>query len=481
VIPTVKFKRQVSALQALVWLQRSLRLCLRAAWLGLAGYLLAWGLHAQTGRWDDPQTWRLVGLLFALGPLVAAVFSHPHLGRLAWSADRKLGLKEQVSTALGIALRTPNVGVALRTPNVGVALRTPNVGVALRTPNVGVVKTRQASPLAEGLLEDAARLLRPVRKRVWLRGWFVGRELLSLVIVGALLAGVELSSRLDFPTIPVETVQVAALPPLPAEPRLVDIVPGRVPGMPPEAGAQGQPASESASTPGVSAGDVQALANALQKIGAPLGGQPATQALADALAGMDLEQAAKELQKLANQAGSLSPATKEALAQAMQAAAPGLDQAGLKDLAADLTAAANALKDTGATNQQAAQDSLNKVAGDLQSLAGQMAQASSSPGQPGDTPGRGSAAGQPGGVPQQGSPTTARLGGEGNNFELQSGAAAQSGWLVPGASGSPGTGTATGSLDTTGSGGDTVTSILMPYYYPWMFQNVVSRYFQPLQ
>lgn len=437
------FIRQASALQGLVWLQRSLRLVLRAAWLGIAGYLLAWGFHSLTGVLADPQVWRLVGLLFAITPLMRALFSRPRLARLAWSADRKLGLKEQVSTALA------------------------------------VVKERQEGALASGLCADAAGLLRPVRKRVWFRGWFFGRELLALMIVGALLVVFELTTRLEFPAYHIEPAVVAAIPALPEEPLLADIVPGRVPGMPADTAAQPEAAGDKGSSAGASTSDLQALSDALRKIGTPLAGQSATQALSDALQSMDLNQAAEELQKLADQSGSLSQAVKDSLAQAMQVAAPTLDQAGLQELAADLSAAADALKDVGASNQAEVPDSLSQVAEDLQNLAGQMVQAADDTGQPSETPGLGSAAGQPGGVPQKGSSSTARLGGEGSNYELETGASAESGWLVPGAPGSTGTGTTAGSLDATSTGGDTVTSLLMPYYYPWMYQNVVSNYFQP--
>ena len=440
--PAQGFRRHVNTLQALVWFQRSLRLALRAAWLGLSGYLMAWCFSALTGLLNETRFWWLIGLLFGIIPLVRLGFAWPPLHRLVWSVDRKMGLKEQVSTALA------------------------------------VLDESQQGALAAGLVEDAGALLPGVQRRVLRRGWFIGRDLLSLVIVGALAVAVNLNASLSFPAAAPETIQVAALPALPGEPSLAEVVPGNVPGLAPtDAQKAGQP-NKNTSQSGMSAANIQSMSDALQKIGAPLSGQAETKPLADALQALDLKQAAAEMQKLANQANTLSQPAKDQLAQAMQSAAPALDQAGLKGLAADLQASATTLKDPSGTTPL--KDNLNKTAGDLSALAAELA-GQSPQGQQGNTPGQGAGSGVAGEIPQKGNPIAARLGGEGNNFEIPNGASAQSGLLVAGApSGSP-VGTASGALDLSGAGGDTVTSLLEPYYYPWIYQNVVSRYFQPQQ
>jgi hypothetical protein len=264
---------------------------------------------------------------------------------------------------------------------------------------------------------------------------------------------------------------------------MAEVVPGNVPGLIAAAtqapGQTNQPSSPSGSG-GMTAENLQAMSNALQKIGVPLSGQAETKPLADALQALDLKQAATELQKLANQSDTLSQTAKDQLAQAVQSAAPALDQAGLKGLSADLQASATALKDPTSASAPL-KDTLNKAAGDLSSLAAQLT-GQSAQGQPGNTPGQGAAQGLAGEVPQKGNPLAiARLGGEANSFEIPNGASSPSGILTAGAPNGAPVGTASGALDLSAAGGDTVTSLLEPYYYPWKYQNVVSSYFQPPQ
>jgi hypothetical protein len=59
-------KTKLVYLQLLVFLQRSIRLILRATWLGGCGMLLAWALPVLIGWKSNPLAWYVVGGLFAL-------------------------------------------------------------------------------------------------------------------------------------------------------------------------------------------------------------------------------------------------------------------------------------------------------------------------------------------------------------------------------------------------------------------------------
>ena len=102
--------KQLVELYSLVHIQQSLRLALRSFWLGMTGILVGWGVNALWGWLPNPLTWILIGLAFALvpilmiwGALYPVLFAlNPNPGWV-WRMDRTLGLREQFSTAWEVA------------------------------------------------------------------------------------------------------------------------------------------------------------------------------------------------------------------------------------------------------------------------------------------------------------------------------------------------------------------------------------------
>jgi hypothetical protein len=462
-----RFNRRLFMVLFLVWLQRAVRLSLRAAWLGLAGYLLGWSANSLWGWLPAPNAWLVIGLILGCLPLLGFFYPWPRVARLAWRLDRQMGLHEQISAAQQVP------------------------------------PAANTSRVAESLRVDAAGLLSKAGLRVALRGWFLEREVISTAVVTLLfwLIFVAYSAPAAHQ---LPAVLTLSLVPLGQDPTVEQIFPGGIPGLTPELLATLPAESSAEASTGratedgsLSPDQLQAVMAALQNLGRKLSRQAVSYDMGQALQRGDLPEAARAAEALADQAGELSEVTSTNLAEALQEAAEQLaatDQTGqFQSLTEALEAAAQALRSETGETAQASADRLDEVAGALRELAEQVQGEAvdgdvAESGEPQDgqngmdegaTVGRGAAIA--GGHRERGEPQPVeRLQGEGQLLEL-SAASNESGALRPGRPPEAGSTTVSGALELVQATGEEMTdsTALTPYYYPWNWRNVVSNYFTP--
>jgi hypothetical protein len=464
----LNLKEQLAELHYLAWLQRGLRLGLRALWLGGAGFLLGWGIHALWGWLPSVRYWLLAGMFFALIPLYGLAFSLSGRKRWVWTMDRRLGLKEQVSTAWE------------------------------------VLQSGEPDEMSEALVADVLRVIPRVRRRMLNRGWFLERDLVAAAIVFCLGALVLISTQMDALSAAIAQNPLASNPPIEQPEPFPEMLSPPLPPDPsgersenpqanpggsqeegggtPDGSLQGeggspegspssgdQPGSSGETSPNLDPG---ALGDALQDLGSDLSQQAPTYDLGQSLQDLDLDGAAGELEELTDQLDELSPETRERMADAMREAAGEAGAAGDPSLSQDLEGAADALQGNRGIGKQGsggAGEALDQLAQELRELGQEMQQAQAN----GSGAGGGSSA-------QTGNPEPAeRLQGEGGDMELPLEDSSQSGLLSPAPPQEDGNGNASGSLDNTSqSGEDIIHSPLLPNSFLWKWRDVVSSYFQ---
>lgn len=433
-------------LRALLLAQRTVRLLLRAVWTGLAGYLIAWGIHELTGALPDHRFWLAMGLALAL-PSLLAIFRPLPMTRLAWNLDRRFALREQLSAAWQAAQHP------------------------------------SPSRLIPLLLSDAEALLPALRARLLRRGWFLAREGLAALIVAILFLTIHISRTYSLAlTVPDSTP--LGLPPLAEAPTYQDLFPSGIPGLtasPPAGPAPSDPLGPEQAT---------TLDDLLSNLGQALSQSPETLPTGEALQQGDLEEAAAELERLADQLDALPPDARQNAQDALQRAAEQARNAGQEDLAEALQQAADSLEAPAANNLEAA-EALDDLAGELRRLEEQFA-ALGQPGEqepaaepsPGDQPGEGEGAAAAGtGSSSQGQlEPLERLEGEGQTVEIEGGDT-PSGMLTPGEPGGAPLPGGAPIIVAEGDPADTglISSILTPYNFPWRWRDVVSQYFSPPQ
>jgi hypothetical protein len=443
-----RFRTRLAQIQALLLTQRSLRLLLRSAWLFAAGYLIGWSAQRLFGS-PDPIGWYAIGALLA-APAWISIFRPLRRGPLVWKMDRRLQLKEQITTAWQLRSTPPG------------------------------------DSLARLLIADATQILPQQSRRILKRGWFLSRDLVSTLIVVVLLLTVFWATAFT------NTLAAAAgdgqlqLPPLVEDPNADDVFPSGIPGLTGQPGDAG-PDDSSSSPDGP--GDLGALDDILSELGEGLGEEEETAAAGEALEQGDLESAAQEFENLADQADQLPQDAQDNLQESLEQAAEQAEQQGFDQLAQDLSDAAEALENP--PDSVEAADALDQVAEDLRDLEQQIAAMGQEPadeeGQaPQDEPQVGSGSGTSGaGTGEGGDPVppepVTRIQGEGDDFELDGGDN-PSGLLVPGDPGAESTADS-GSPASQGSpvaqDSGVVDTILTPYSYPWKWRDVVSDYFTP--
>ena len=472
------FRQALGWLRVTAGLQRFLRMAIRAAWLFAAGYLLAQEVNVLTNRIPDSRDWIAAGAVLAVFPLGGMVSTWAFRDRFAWKVDRLFSLKEQISTALSVSGKKEN------------------------------------GMLDALLLVDAKGLLGSVQKRLLWRGWFLQREVLSALIVGTVIAGLFLSIQPPAPpglNLPAASQSVALIASM-KEPTLKEVLPNGVTSLgdntPPSTAASPNPAAASQPQPGdTGSGNAggsqaanpaytQAVTNALRTSGKGMTGEAASYAVGKALENMDLNQAANEMENLADLSSSLSLDTRQKLAQEMNQMADQLEQAaGANPLSQSLRDAAKALPYKSDTMNAAsnAKDALDKVAaamrglndalqnGDLQAATGQNGeqQGNKTDAQQtlgGATAGAGASSYATGTSAAEGS--SERLQGSGQTLPINTNDTTLGNNLAPGKAEPGGDQVAAGSagnaaIQNTGPG----QNFIFPFYYSWKWRNVVESYF----
>lgn len=456
------FKQRLNLLLVLLWIQRALRLSLRIIWTAMAGYLLGWGINSLWGWLPDSRTWMVLGLLFASFSLIGIFFPVPRLSRMTWKLDRRLNLQEQVTTAWQVFQKKDNRQV----------------------PNLLIYETMQLFP--------------DIMKRVAGRGWFLGRDLLSMLIV-LILFWLVFWGDLDVVPIELPETQVDLLPVLGEDPSAEDVFPSGIPGLkPPESASTDFPGHPTAGIDEENqvlggadfSSDMSKIEESLKRLGTRLSQQAISYDVGQALKKGELDQAANEIERLADQVDQLSDDAKKELSNAMKTTSYEIRELSTNQqepLSRDLGAASAAL-DEGSDSE--AKKELDQFANSLRDLS--AAQASQESGnsltegtdQAGLEKGIGPGGGEGGtgaSSRERGeSQVMERLSGEGETLELGQ-VSDQEGLLRPAVDLSDrGTDIARGSLSSNIPGdSEVVDSLLAPYYFSWKWRNVVSTYFSP--
>lgn len=457
-----RLQRRLYILLIFLWFQRALRLVIRIIWTGMAGYLIGWGINSIWGWLPDHRMWIALGITFASVSLIGIILPLPRLTRITWQLDRRFSLGEQVSTAWQASQRPDN------------------------------------SSIAGLLVIDTIKLMPDIFKRVIFRGWFIGRDIISLLIVLILFWLVFWN---DFTVTPLELPEAQAelLPALGEDPSSGDIFPSGIPGLHPEESPttdmSGQPISGDENDNLLSgesdfAGDGGNLEGPLKELGERLSQQAVSYEVGQALQHGDFDQAADDIETLSDQVGQLSEESKQELAEAMEEASNDIDQSSgdiQEPLARNLAAASTALA---AGSDSGAQKEMDQVASELRDLS--KAKASQIAGQTipegVETEGMeeglgqgGSEGGTSAGAREIGKAESfTRLAGEGETLELGE-VSDQAGLLKPGMDlRNRGTDITRGSLGSNTPGDSKVIdSILTPYYFSWEWRYVVTSYFTP--
>ena len=453
------FGRQLLYLEILIRFQRVVRMALRAVWLAMGAYLVSWSLHTLFGWLPDPRHWIRAAVFVGILTLTFAILPWHNRKRLTWRLDRRLGGKEQISTAWQVIL------------------------------------TGESGTIAEALVSDATSLISSFRKRILRRGWRLFPDLLSGIILALLIIVITSTAPVSY-EIPGE-ISIRPLPAFVPEPGYKDIFPEGNAGLQKLADHVDQDELTQSGHQTMTLGDVAQLADTYQSIteafyelGKELRDNAATYEIGEALMNMEIEQAASALENLSTSAGQLSPETLEDLANSLQDAAGKLDQNNSLTLLPNFQQAASAIvNENPSENVPSAQDSLEKIAGDLRDLAGMMKSptegsadatgADSADEMQSASGGTGaglSAASQTGPAER-----FERLSGEGGAIELDNLSESVRTALRPGApSHNLRPGTTTGSRSSVLGGSSEIFEVdLVPYRYPWRWRDVVSKYFSP--
>jgi hemoglobin-like flavoprotein len=453
-----RFRRNLLLLEILSLFQKGVRVTVRAAWLGLGTFLVAWSANALFGWLPDPKHWGWFSFAIFVLSLTGIILPWPRRKRFTWKLDRRLGGNEQISTAWEVIVKG----------------------------DIGKV--------SQALVDDALDLLAGYRKQILLKGWWLLPDLISTAIVVILLVVV-------FTTRPVTyeiTREAGNLPlqPIADEPSLRDVFPSGSPGLQKLADFSGQndvnhgvSQVKETGEAEISPEDYQKVTEALLEMGNELSKNAATYDVGEALIHLEMEQAASAMDALASSAAQLSSETRTDLAQSIQEAAEKLEDLSSLDILPHMQDAAQALVNEDGSDQSASiQNGLENLASDLREvndllnsrLNSSLAEsggdrsesASSGPGQ-----GAGLSASSDRGNPEP----IFRLFGEGQTIDLESLSENMRTALRPV--------NPTGELQTSPSSGPrssvfTESSIvieadLVPYRFPWKWRDVVSKYFSP--
>ena len=436
------------------------------------GFLIAWGCNVLWGWPAEPRIWLLVGLVLSSFALIGIVIPWPKPTRLVWRLDRSYNLREQVSTAWQEAMLPVSDGM----PGL--------------------------------LISDATGSLPHIRNRVLWRGWFLARDLVTLLVV-ILLFSMALRKDLTVISRQIPSVQRVALPALEKDPTAEEILPLGIPGFKivptPAAGSDDQDGQQTFEEYAEQSKQTEALKSALKELGEDLSQLTVSYDTGQALEKGDLDKAAEEMETVADKVDQMSNVSKQDLAEAFQDAAQQMSQIDM-ETSQNMSAQGQAVaSELGSGNSSEAGKAMGQMADELRTLAAQT-----SPGQSGED--EEAADGSSGGA-QEGSTAAGQTGqdnmsGEGIGSEGQGSASVAGreqtdpqpvtrlygeGETLPlaeleSASGilSAGTETSEGEFASGDAVGQTmtgdsavVTTVLIPYRYQWKWRHVVSEYFSP--
>jgi hypothetical protein len=453
-----RFRRDLLLLEISSLFQKGVRVTLRAAWLGMGTFLIAWSANTLFGWLPNSKHWVWFSIAIFVLSLTGIIWPWPRRKRFTWKLDRLMGGKEQLSTAWDVIFKG------------------------------------DTSKVSRALVDDALQLLGGYRKQILLKGWWLLPDLISAAVVVILLV-------LMFTTRPIAyeiTRQAGNLPlqPIPEEPSLRDVFPSGSAGLQKLADFSDQNevsrgVSQVQETGGteLSPEDYQKVTEALFELGNELSKSAATYDVGEALIHLEMEQAASAMDALASSAAQLSPETRTDLAQSIREAAEKLeDLSSLKILPHMQDAAQALINDDGSDQSESIQNGLENLASDLREVDDLLnSKLNSSLGESdGDrSEGVSSGPGQGAGLSassDRGNPEPIlRLSGEGQTIDLESLSENMRTALRPvNPTGELQESPSSGPRNSISTGSSTVIEAdLVPYRFPWKWRDVVSKYFSP--
>ena len=441
----------------LVQYQRISRMVIRALWFfGIAYFLMMCiGILAS---WDDKDKYALwIGLVFSLVPLVTFFTSKRSMESFLWVLDRRLGLKEQISAAWQ------------------------------------TLKNKENNPFVDLLHQDVHVLLKNIYLNIRAKGWYLTNDGIMLVCAVILVYCVLSFSALR-PELSDSYQSLPPLPPMNSEPTHEDIFPE---------GIISFYKNELSSTPKdddksveESLLEARQLEQTLKEVGKKLSEQALTLSLGEALQKSDVEQAASIVEMLADNVNLLDKDTQQQIAQLLQEASQPFQQIGQQEIAKHLEEATNAMKG-GPEKTPKIKEGLKQIANDLKAMRPTLEKAQQSPssneeGSPAEKGEKNQASGTGSemadmnvSVESSEAEPVSRLSGEGKEVMLESAFPSND---DEGNISNPNTAqpnkniskeNVSYSLDVVLQGDDVIIqSVMSPYYYPWKWQDEITRYFE---
>ena len=425
-----RFLRKIRSLYWLVRIQRFFRVLLRSTWIGGAGYLLAWGANTLWGWLPDSSSWSMFGASLALLNLLTLIFRRSSFKNFVWNIDRKLGMNEQLSTAVELI-------------------------------------NKDGELLSEELIEDSLALIPGLRKRIIGKGWRLMGEVEALIIVLILLLMVYLAGIGPIPLF--LPGGLGFLPGLGRDPNAEGVFPSGLPGMTPGDAEQlgiGNDNGDDQNNSGLTQEELGEINDILKEMGQALEDNASTSEFGQSLQQGDFGNASDELSNLAENFDDLSDQTKENLEESFRNAANELQQPNQQTLSEALREASEAIRAGDDVNTGEKLDELAAQIDMLDSESFDDQQANESNLGVGE--------------PEIGEGSKfERILGEGDTFDLDEFGPSS---LIQTSEGfgEDGDLVVSGELDYLGpSDGTMIEGMISPYNLPWDKINVVTTYFTP--
>ncbi|MBW6474922.1 MAG: apolipoprotein A1/A4/E family protein [Anaerolineaceae bacterium] len=455
---------------------------IRATWFGISGWLLAWSANKIWNWPESQQSWLITGLIIWSITLLFIPIRKPALSTLAWNFDRLFGLKEQFSTGYQIS------------------------------------KSEIENQLHHALLLEIDQLALPFIKRVFKKGWRLLPDVCSLLVVVGLFLMVY---QVEFSQPVISGYQPNSerlkLSVLGEDPELLDVFQIKMDTQFDESDENSKSQSEPGSGQGQDTGSsspsenlesninsqmLNSLSQSMKELGDKLNSDASTFEISQGLMSGDLNETADAVEKLSDQLGQMSDESRQDISEILSEQAGKLSEMGMQEASTELEQAAEAIENTVNTepekknillpnnslkqgipqeNLVLAQESLDQIANSLREISEQIEEQLSDKNKAG-------AAGETvqfdaGTIisnKDRGSPKDfTRLDSDGGVFQFE----------PDDSSGSPLTGIPGDdhslSEDQIGINQSAFTlsnnyyiNYIVPYYYPWKWHNVVSKYFQ---
>lgn len=433
-----------------LWYWRLIRLFLRSFWISVALGVAGWQLSLANDWPLSLVVWGAVAYAAFMVIFPASLLWPIPVPLLARRLDAAFALRDRLTTAHEVARRLPD------------------------------------NYLEQRLLTSADRLLGSIRGRLSRQNHMPWTDLALAILAMAVLFGVYLNATtLDAPPpLDASAVQPPAVPALPTEPPV--LLPGTAPQdelePPARDDAGSQPDNNGSQNVQAEAVPPEGAQAALDALTEALGEQAVTQSAAADLAQGDAAAAAERLRALADQATSLDPEARQALAESLRGAADETRDAA-PGVADQIGEAANAIApDEGDPAESAAEAAagLEDLANLVEALDQSRQGSSSGPAGTGGT-GAGLGEGADVGRETQTGSTTDRLQTEGEPVELPADQLPpdENGVLVPPEHDQPATGTRGVPYTQSGASGSGGNQPADPLSFPWRLRRVIQRYFSP--